>query len=108
LSRLRETGDCRVCQRGEYAWLSGERGDASAVLCGRNAVQLSAPAGSTVSLEDLASRLAGIGSVERNAFLLRLAVDGYVLTVFPDGRTIVGGTSDIAMARTVHARYIGA
>jgi len=108
LSRLRENSDCRVCQHGEFVWLTGERGDASAVLCGRNAVQLSAPAGSTVSLEDLASRLAGIGSVERNAFLLRLAVDGYVLTVFPDGRTIVGGTSDIATARTVHARYIGA
>jgi adenylyltransferase/sulfurtransferase len=35
-------------------------------------------------------------------------VDGYVLTVFPDGRTIVAGTNDITTARTVHARYIGA
>jgi adenylyltransferase/sulfurtransferase len=107
LSRLRENGDCRVCQHGEYVWLSGERGDTSAVLCGRNAVQLSPPAGGGVSLEDLASRLAGIGRVERNPFLLRLAVDGYVLTVFRDGRTIVGGTNDVATARTVHARYIG-
>jgi adenylyltransferase/sulfurtransferase len=71
-------------------------------------VQLSPPPGSSVSLEDLASRLTGVGRVERNAFLLRLTVDGYVLTVFPDGRTIVGGTNDIATARTVHARYIGA
>jgi adenylyltransferase/sulfurtransferase len=62
----------------------------------------------TVSLEDLSARLAGVGRVERNAFLLRLAVDGYVLTVFPDGRTIVGGTNDIATARTLHARYVGA
>ena len=108
LSRLRESSDCRVCRHGEYAWLSGERGDTSAVLCGRNAVQLSPPGGASISLDDLASRLAGIGRVERNAFLLRLAVDGYVLTVFPDGRTIVGGTNDIAAARTVHARYIGA
>jgi adenylyltransferase/sulfurtransferase len=108
LSRLRECSDCRVCQHGEYEWLSGERGDTSAVLCGRNAVQLNPPGGASVSLDELASRLAGIGRVERNAFLLRLAVDGYVLTVFPDGRTIVGGTNDIAAARTVHARYIGA
>jgi adenylyltransferase/sulfurtransferase len=108
VSRLRETGDCRVCQRGEYAWLSGERGDSSAVLCGRNAVQLSPAGGAAVSLEVLSARLAGVGRVERNAFLLRLAVDGYLLTVFPDGRTIVSGTSDIATARTLHARYIGA
>jgi len=108
LTRLRENSDCRVCKHGDYVWLSGERGDASAVLCGRNAVQLSAPPGVMVSLEELAVRLAGIGHVERNAFLLRLAVDGYVITVFPDGRTIVSGTNDIATARTMHARYIGA
>jgi adenylyltransferase/sulfurtransferase len=108
LSRLRETSDCRVCRHREYAWLWGERGDATAVLCGRNAVQLSPTPGASVSLENLASRLAGVGRIERNAFLLRVAVDGYVLTVFPDGRTIVGGTNDIATARTVHARYIGA
>jgi adenylyltransferase/sulfurtransferase len=108
LSRLRETSDCRVCKHREFAWLSGERGSAPAVLCGRNAVQLNAEAGATMSLENLAARLNGVGPVQRNAFLLRLTVDGYVLTVFPDGRTIVSGTDDIATARSVHARYIGA
>ena len=43
LGRLRDSGDCRVCKHDEFAWLSGERGSTSAVLCGRNAVQLSAP-----------------------------------------------------------------
>jgi molybdopterin-synthase adenylyltransferase len=108
LSQLRSSGDCIVCKRRDFHWLAGERGDASAVLCGRNAVQLSPPAGATLSLQELAIRLAGVGRVQQNAFLLRLAVDDYVLTVFPDGRTIVAGTSDIAAARTVHARYIGA
>ncbi len=108
LARLRESGDCRVCGQREFAWLSGEKGGGQAVLCGRNAVQIGAGEGSSVSLEELAARLAGVGRVERNAFLLRLAVDGYVLTVFPDGRTIVGGTDDVATARTVHARYVGA
>ena len=108
LSRLRDSGDCRVCKHNEFAWLSGERGDTSAVLCGRNAVQLSAATGTTASLDEIAARLAGVGSVQRNSFLLRLTVDDYVLTVFPDGRTIVGGTNDVATARTLHARYIGA
>jgi len=108
LARLRENGDCRVCGQREFLWLSGEKGAAPAVLCGRNSVQISAAEGTAVSLEELAGRLAGVGRVERNAFLLRLAVDGYLLTVFPDGRTIVGGTDDVATARTVHARYVGA
>jgi adenylyltransferase/sulfurtransferase len=108
LSQLHKSSDCHVCNRREFHWLAGQRGDVSAVLCGRNAVQLSPPAGMTLSLGELAHRLAGVGSIERNAFLLRLAVDDYILTVFPDGRTIVAGTNDIATARTVHARYIGA
>jgi adenylyltransferase/sulfurtransferase len=78
------------------------------VLCGRNAVQLSPPPGTKISFDEIAGRLAGIGRLQRNAFLLRLEVDDYMLTIFPDGRTIVGGTNDVTTARTVHARYIGA
>ncbi len=95
-----------ISQRDNYPWLSGERGSHSAILCGRNAVQLSS-AGEGVSLDALAAKLEGVGQVTRNPFLLRLAVDDYLITVFPDGRTIVGGTDDIAEARSVQARYIG-
>jgi len=108
VSRLRDQSDCRVCRHGQFDWLSGEHGSTSAVLCGRNAVQLSPPPGAAVlSLDTLAARLAGVGPVSHNAFLLRLSVDDCVLTVFPDGRTIVSGTDDLATARTLHARYIG-
>jgi hypothetical protein len=78
------------------------------VLCGRNAVQLTPAARQTISLAMLAQKLAGVGRVSHNAFLLRLAVDDYAFTVFPDGRTIVGGTDDIAAARNAYAKYIGA
>jgi adenylyltransferase/sulfurtransferase len=108
LGRLRDNGDCRVCKHSEFAWLSGERGDTSAVLCGRNAVQLSAAKNTNASLDEIAARLMGVGNVQRNSFLLRLTVDDYVITVFPDGRTIIGGTNDVATARSLHARYIGA
>ncbi len=108
VSKLREESDCRVCQHGEFHWLNGSRSGGPAVLCGRNAVQIAAPAGTTLSLDELAARLAGIGTVSRNPFLLRLTVDDYLLTIFPDGRTIVGGTDDVAVARSLHARYVGA
>lgn len=104
--QLRDRADCPTCKRGEFPWLSGREGSRTAVLCGRNAVQLTHP-GCTISLDDLARRLEGIGRLTRNPFLLRLAVDKYELTIFPDARAIVGGTNDPAEARTVYAKYVG-
>jgi adenylyltransferase/sulfurtransferase len=106
VASLREQVDCPTCKRGEFPWLKGRQGSQTAVLCGRNAVQLSQP-GASVSLEQLARQLQGVGEVRRNPFLLRLKVDPYELTIFPDGRAIVGGTSDVATARTLYAKYIG-
>ena len=60
-----------------------------------------------VDLIALAARLGEVGKVTSNPFLLRLAVDDYLLTVFADGRTIVGGTDDPAVAKTVLAKYLG-
>jgi adenylyltransferase/sulfurtransferase len=48
-----------------------------------------------------------MGLIVRNKFLLRLTVGEHQLTIFPDGRTIVGGTEDVALARTLQARYVG-
>lgn len=103
---LHKNADCPACKRREFPWLSGQQGSRTAVLCGRNAVQLSHP-GQTASLDELAARLQGMGRLTRNQFLLRLAVDPYQLTLFPDGRAIIHGTDDPATARTVYARYIG-
>jgi adenylyltransferase/sulfurtransferase len=107
LDSLLENSTCATCQKNEFPWLRGEQGSHSAVLCGRNAVQLSFPNRSDFSLAALADKLADVGTVRSNPFLLRVEVDKYVLTVFPDGRTIVGGTEDIAEAKTVHAKYVG-
>jgi adenylyltransferase/sulfurtransferase len=38
---------------------------------------------------------------------LRLKVDDYEITLFPDGRAIVQGTDDTAVARTIYAKYVG-
>jgi adenylyltransferase/sulfurtransferase len=46
--------------------------------------------------------------VRANEFLLVFSVDLFELTVFPDGRAIVKGTRDPAVARSVYAKYIGA
>jgi hypothetical protein len=76
-------------------------------LCGRNSVQIRRREGAAIDLDDLARRLEQVGRVERNRFLLRAVIDGYQLTVFADGRAIVNGTYDVAVAKSLYARYIG-
>ncbi|MBL8850270.1 MAG: ThiF family adenylyltransferase [Planctomycetaceae bacterium] len=107
LGDLSQTSGCPACQGGERAWLRGEAGSQSTILCGRNAVQL-APAGNEqLSLEELANRLRPLGAVSTNAYLVRFSVAPYEMTVFKDGRAIVKGTEDPAVARSLYARYIG-
>jgi molybdopterin/thiamine biosynthesis adenylyltransferase len=98
---------CPVCDDGTYRLLEAEQGSMAAVLCGRNAVQISHRPPHPVDLRLLADRLSGAGAVEVNEYLLRLDVEGVQLTVFPDGRTIIKGTDDPSRARALYARYIG-
>lgn len=107
VSKLRDQVECPTCKGKQFKWLSGELGSHAVELCGRNAVQLSFPDRQAISLDDLANRLKKLGRVESNAFLLRFFVQEYVMTVFPDGRAIISGTEDVAVARKLYAQYLG-
>jgi adenylyltransferase/sulfurtransferase len=99
--------DCLCCGQGRYEYLQGGMGSTTTSLCGRNAVQVRAPAGTQLDLGLLARRLEPLGTVQQTRFLLRAAIDGRELTVFADGRAIVGGTDDPAIAKSLYAHYIG-
>jgi len=96
--------NCPTCVRGNFPWLSGEH-RAPVSLCGRNAVQIHAE--HPVDLFSLGQTLAALGTVRQNEFALRFNSNGYDLTVFPDGRAIIKGTSDPNVARAVYSRYLG-
>ena len=98
---------CRVCVAHEFAYL--EQGGATHIsMCGRNSVQIHQTESRALDLEALKARLQRFGPVHANEFLLKCSLDPYELTVFPDGRVIVKGTQDPAVARGLYARYIGA
>ena len=64
--------------------------------------------GSSISA-NLGRRLSAYhAEVRNNDFLLRFRVPPYEVTVFADGRAIIKGTQDPAVARSLYARYIGA
>jgi molybdopterin-synthase adenylyltransferase len=98
--------NCPVCGRREFAHLSGER-SVQITLCGRNSVQIHERRRS-VDFAELESKLTPLGSVRSNAFVMQFSVEPYELTIFPDGRAIIKGTTDPGLARSLYARYIGA
>ena len=99
--------DCPCCQGRRFEWLDGQHGAQTTTLCGRNSVQVSHRSTTKLAFEELAHHLAKMGQVSYNRFLLKFEVDTYQFTVFPDGRAIIKGTSDVDRARTLYARYIG-
>jgi len=109
LAGVSQAQNCPCCQGTERLWLQGQRGTQSAVLCGRNSVQLAPALSEQGSLAQLADRLRSSGEVRSNPFLVVFRPhDGeFELTIFQDGRVIVTGTNDPAEARSVHARYLG-
>jgi molybdopterin/thiamine biosynthesis adenylyltransferase len=106
-ARRRTDPPCATCVTRRFPHLAGAGESRTAILCGRGSVQVSAPPGTAVDLEALAARLAGTGAVERTPFLVRMRVEGLVLTVFGDGRAIVEGTTETERARAIYARYVG-
>ena len=99
--------NCPACGRGDYRFLDAEQGSRSAVLCGRNAVQVNNPS-AHIDLPAIARRLEALGEVKQNPYLVRAWIDAYEISLFPDGRAIIKGTEDPDLARSVYARYIGA
>jgi adenylyltransferase/sulfurtransferase len=98
--------DCRVCGRREFPYLRGEA-QPHITMCGRDSVQIH-ERHRTLDLQALEQRLASVGtSLRQNGFLLRFQVSPYELTVFADGRAIIKGTTDPAVARSLYAKYLG-
>jgi adenylyltransferase/sulfurtransferase len=105
--RVAQNPACRACSRREFSYLQGQA-QPHITLCGRDSVQIH-ERGRTLNLEALQARLAStVSDVRHNEFLLSFRVDPYQMTIFADGRAILKGTKDPAVARSLYARYIGA
>ena len=99
--------NCPTCGLGEFRTLEADSGEFAAVLCGRNAVQISPTQSTQINFKELAERLRVIGEVKFNDYLLRFRTGDFELTVFQDARSIIRGTSEIKTARSLYAKYIG-
>lgn len=99
--------ECPTCGLGNFATLEAGAGDFAAVMCGRNAVQISPAQATQLNFAELAAKLRVTGDVKFNEYLLRFRTGEFELTVFQDARSIIRGTSEINTARSLYAKYIG-
>ncbi len=96
---------CRACGERDFIHLAGE-GRPHITLCGRNSVQIH-ERHRPVDFVEVSARLQPHGPVRHNDFVLKFWPTPYEMTLFPDGRAIIKGTTDTAVARSLYARYVG-
>jgi len=101
--------DCPSCgEEPSYPYLSFENQTKTAVLCGRDSVQIRPSIPIVRDLEALEKIFANQGgAVERNPYLLSYTVNLHRLVVFKDGRVLVHGTKDISAAKALYHKYLG-
>ncbi|MGE7878157.1 thiazole biosynthesis adenylyltransferase ThiF [Peribacillus muralis] len=101
--------NCPSCgEKRTYPHLSYANRTKTAVLCGRDTVQIRPSKEYVGELKDLEKNLRAQGSrVVRNDYLLSFSVGEYRLVVFNDGRALIHGTKDIAEAKTLYHRFLG-
>jgi molybdopterin-synthase adenylyltransferase len=105
ISAERPRPSCRCCGQRDFIHLAGE-GRPHITMCGRNSVQIherSRP----IDFSEIQRRLETHGLVRHNEFVLKFWLKPYEMTLFPDGRAIIKGTTDTGLARSLYARYIG-
>jgi molybdopterin-synthase adenylyltransferase len=99
--------ECPACGHNTYEFLDRQSPRQTTDLCGSDSIQILIDPSPRISLESLAQRLNETGQVSYNSYLLRFQIDDYLMTIFPDGRAIIKGTTDPAEARSLYARYVG-
>jgi molybdopterin-synthase adenylyltransferase len=96
---------CRACGERDFIHLAGE-GRPHITMCGRDSVQIHERA-RPINFSEMKQRLRPLGIVRHNEFVLKFWREPYEMTLFPDGRAIIKGTTDAAVARSLYARYVG-
>ncbi|MFC3040740.1 thiazole biosynthesis adenylyltransferase ThiF [Virgibacillus xinjiangensis] len=99
---------CPSCgQAPTYPFLDYESQTKTAVLCGRDTVQIRPASREKRDLQKVASKLSQTAEVRHNEFLLSFKKDPYRFVMFQDGRVLVHGTNDAQHAKTLYHRYLG-
>jgi len=106
VTRAELAGACPCCDERHFEFLAATSAGAS-VLCGRDAVMVRPFATGRPDLAVIADRLRAFTGIVANEFVVRARLSGGEVTVFADGRVLVKGTADPAVARSLVSRFVG-
>jgi len=105
--RIKKKKHCECCGKHNYEFLNAKKKETMISLCGRGAIQIIPAKSMKISFEALAKKLQKLGEVENREIILRFRIPKYELNVFRNGRTIIIGTNDKKIAKSLYAKYIG-
>ncbi|CAM3834238.1 MoeB/ThiF family adenylyltransferase [Mesobacillus zeae] len=108
MSRAKDPGCLSCGQNPEYPYLNEANRMKTAVLCGRDTVQIRPPHASTVDLQEMSGNLSALGyEVKGNPYLLSAEMSENRFVIFRDGRALIHGTKDVAQAKSLYQRLFG-
>ncbi|MDF2607316.1 MAG: thiamine biosynthesis protein MoeB [Bacillales bacterium] len=98
--------DCLTCgQKRTYPYISSENQTKTAILCGRNTVQIRPSKTHNLSFDQVKKRMSSLYTdFSENEFLASALIDNKKVVVFNDGRVLVHNTKDEAKAMTIYQK----
>lgn len=104
---LHRDKSCPSCEQGKREFLNQERHQSASAVCGRDSVVLQQGL-SDLNLLLTAERLKARGqSVRVNRFRLQVEIPRFELILFSDGRALINGTNDQALAKRIYNEILG-
>ena len=76
-------------------------------ICGRGAIQITPAKMMKISFQELVQKLQKLGDVENREVILSFKIQNYELNIFRNGRTIIIGTNDKKIAKSLYSKYVG-
>lgn len=105
--KVKKDPKCEACGKRNFEFLQAKKKKLVVSMCGRNAVQIVPVRELRGDLSSLKTKLSKLGKASITDGVLRFKAKNVDLSVFPDGRTIVGGTTDLSKAKTAFSKYVG-
>ena len=105
----RPVSTCPCCGQGEFPFLEGHREARTMAYCGRDAVQIIPGDERFASFEfrSAVEKLEAQYPTRVADGVAHVQVPEGTFTLFDDGRVLITGTGDEALARTIYDRYLG-
>lgn len=105
--RIKKKKNCICCSKHDFEFLNAKKKEEMISLCGQGAIQITPAKSMNVSFEDLAKKLQKSGEIEIREIVMRFKIPDYEFNIFSSGRTIIMGTNDKKVAKSLYAKYIG-